>query len=163
MLSNPILALDISGSYHEGKGVTGWCLMRDGKVMRYGLIRAENYTSDMLYYKAHATLVHNMRACYKDIHVVLEDYLLYGSKAKAQINSRMETSQLLGILKYYCYSEKISCYIQAASLVKKRWSDDILIHKGIELPESREMRHARDAIRHATHHTYFGERRETNA
>ena len=39
-----ILALDPSGNFSEGKGITGWCLMNDkGELIETGVIKATTY------------------------------------------------------------------------------------------------------------------------
>lgn len=157
MNNSYILALDPSGSYHEGKGTTGWCLMYRGKLISTGLIEAKKYDTDMKYYKAHLALIRKMADHYPDnLVIVMEDYLLYAKRAQSQTNSRMETCKLIGIIQYYCYNNYLDCTLQTASQVKKRWTDEILEHEGIKLPTTHAERHARDAIRHAMHYTYFG-------
>ena len=157
MINSYILAFDPSGSFQEGKGTTGWCLMYHGKLIKCGQLSATNYKTAMEYYEAHLQLISRMQACYKrNFDVVAEDYLLYAKQATAQINSRMETCKLIGILQYYCWTNHIPFTLQTASLVKRRWTDEILEHEGIELPTTHAERHARDAIRHAIHYTYFG-------
>ena len=157
MINQYVLAFDPSGSYHEGKGTTGWCLMYRGKVIQTGLIEAKQYNSDMKYYEAHLALIKRMAEHYpNNLVIVMEDYLLYAKRAQSQTNSRMETCKLIGIIQYYCFKNKLYCALQTAAQVKKRWSDEILEHEGIALPTTHAERHARDAIRHAIHYTYFG-------
>lgn len=158
MINSYILAFDPSGSFNEGKGTTGWCIMFHGKLIKCGMISAENYKTAMEYYEAHLAMISRMKACYKqNFTVVMEDYLLYAKRTSSQINSRMETCKLIGIIQYYCWTHSIKCVLQTASQVKKRWTDEILEHEGIELPTTYAERHARDAIRHAMHYTYFGD------
>lgn len=163
-----VLAFDPSGSFQEGKGVTGWCLVKRRskksiEVIKSGVIRAKDYNTAMDYYIAHLKLIDKMDRNYNDLHtyikrklhIVIEDYRLYASKADCQINSRMETCQLIGILKYYCYTKNLHYTLQMAGEVKTRWTDDRLVNKGIELPVTNERRHIKDAIRHAIHFIYF--------
>lgn len=151
------MAFDPSGSYHEGKGTTGWCLMYRGKIIKYGLLEAKAFKNAMQYYKAHLDLIQRMETCYpNNLIIVMEDYLLYAKRTSSQINSRMETCKLIGIIQYYCFSNNLQCTLQTAAMVKKRWSDEVLEHEGFELPTTYTERHARDAIRHAIHYTYFG-------
>lgn len=131
--------------------------MYRSKVISTGLIEAKKYDTDMKYYQAHLKLIDKMSERYKDNFIlVMEDYLLYAKRAQSQTNSRMETCKLIGVVQYYCFEHKIDCVLQTAAQVKKRWSDEILEHEGIELPTTHAERHARDAIRHAMHYTYFG-------
>lgn len=163
-----ILALDPSGSFYEGKGTTGWVLMdarKNGKLLKSGTICAKDYSNMMEYFRAHISLLEHINYTYGGprlgygpyeaypLRVVIEDYRLYGSKAHSQINSNLETSQLIGVLKYWCYMHGVIYKMQMASEVKQRWSDSVLKHYNIELPKSR---HAKDALRHAMHYMKFG-------
>ena len=95
----------------------------------------------------------------------MEDYLLYANKASEQINSRFETVQLIGVIRYYCMGAGISLHIQTASQVKTRWANEILEHKGVIIKCGRTYRvvhtnqtlnkHEIDSIRHAMHFTTF--------
>ena len=38
----------------------------------------------------------------------MEDYMLYPNKAKSQVNSRMETPKLIGVIQLNCYSKRYS-------------------------------------------------------
>ncbi len=156
MIDGHILAFDPSGAFHEGKGTTGWCLMYRGELLEYGLIEAKDFKKNVTYYSEHLKLIRKYLNKYPELTVVVEDYLLYATRAHGQINSHMETCKLIGILQYYCYEYKVPCVLQTASQVKKRWSDEILKHEGIDIPDTYKERHARDAIRHAMHFTYFG-------
>ena len=53
----------------------------------------------------------------------MEDYVLYADKAKTQINSKMETCRLLGIMQNHCDTLKIPYRLELASAVKNRWED----------------------------------------
>lgn len=164
-----VLAFDPSGNFHEGKGTTGWVLADIQKpdtdiIIKSGTLFAGDYRNMMEYFKAHIDLLEKIYANYgipqmgykpwgDKLHVVIEDYRLYGSKAHTQINSNLETSQLIGLLKYWCYMHGVKYKMQMASEVKHRWSNDVLAHRKIKLPQSR---HAKDAVRHAMHYISFG-------
>lgn len=163
-----ILALDPSGAFYEGKGTTGWCVFnaRDNIVTIIGDIKAQKYSEPESYWHRHLDLIESYHAKYKNrFCIVMEDYFLYEAKAKDQIHSRMETCQLIGIIKHYCWLHNIPYFLQSAGEVKKRWSDEILHHKhyicqkgrGYALPVSQEgiHRHCMDAIRHAVHFATF--------
>lgn len=164
-----ILALDPSGSYKEGKGTTGWCILNDNnQILEQGAISATDYSTCQLYWKEHERLIKRFKKQYPNGVVVFEDYLLYANKAKQQINSRMETPQLLGILKYIMDIEHIPYVIQGAYEVKRRWSESILVWKGILVQRNRHYyicnvnntyalvnQHTRDAIKHAVHFNTF--------
>lgn len=161
--SRYVLALDPSGSYQEGLGTTGWCLfdIETNKIAKFGYIYAGDYDCQFKYWHAHVKLIDSLAGYKPD--VVIEDYLLYGNRAMNQINSRLETPQLLGIIKYECYMRGLFIYIQTALQVKKRWPDNVLVHKGYihkdgkgysicDIPLSD---HVRDSIRHAVHYSTF--------
>lgn len=161
-----ILALDPSGAFHEGKGTTGWCIMSDKcVVIEKNHISAELYQSDYAYWKAHMDLIEEKFHQFPQLEVVMEDYLLYASKASEQINSRFETIQLIGIIRYLCLEANIPVHIQTASQVKTRWANDILEHKGVISKCGKSYRivstgqilnrHEIDSIRHAMHFTTF--------
>lgn len=168
MIYKYILAIDPSGSFTEGKGTTGWCLLGVDAffISKAGCLKATDYATQQEYWDAHIKLIDSMNEQYANkTMVVLEDYLLYADKAKQQINSRMETPQLLGILQHYIQSKGIKCIRQPASLVKQRWADKILLRRGIIKqkgtnyvhPCTKENlnNHIRDAVRHAVHVAQF--------
>lgn len=161
--SRYVLALDPSGSYKEGKGHTGWCLLdqKTNKIMKFGVIEAKNYKCQFHYWDAHITLIDSLAGYKPDI--VMEDYLLYGERATNQINSRLETPQLIGIIKYEAFKRGIFVYIQTAMQVKTRWPDDLLVHKGYIQKKGRTyymnnvplVSHIKDAVRHAAHYMTY--------
>lgn len=165
-----VLAIDPSGSYYEGKGTTGWAIFDSDtrSLLDYGNIKAADYTTVNDYYTAVSKLIK------PGMRVVIEEFLLYASKAKQQINSKMETSKLIGYLQMYCFSHNIPYTMQLAGEVVRRWSDTILVHKGIIKQANGKLRniyyalgritndHERDAMRHAMHYITFKLKKETN-
>lgn len=170
------LAIDPSGnnSIVEGHGVTGWALVdADSNIINFGEVKASDYKTPILYWLAVADLIiprdlwfrkGMVRELELDVvlsDVVIEDFILYQDKAKAQTNSRMQTSRMLGILELACLAKDIPCHFQRAVDVKARWSDDILVHKNIITRRGRVFtidgiilsNHVRDAIRHGLHYT----------
>ena len=164
-----IISFDPSGNWNEGKGTTGWCVFNsaDDRITKCGEISAAAFDSLEKYWEAHIVLLHNLCDKYgvENISVVLEDYLLYSNKAKEQTNSRMETPQLLGVLKFYCWSQYIPYTLQTAAEVKIRWTNDILNYKKYIHKDGRNFRiigqhgilsrHCLDSIRHAVHYATF--------
>lgn len=166
-----ILAIDPSGSFNEGNGTTGWCWYDciNQAVVKAGVLRATDYPKDVQYWAAHKRLFESYAAynpmLLGDTMVVIEDYFLYANKAEAQINSHMETCQLIGMLKVYCAERGLPVRMQAAVDVKDRWSNDILKHKGVIVKNGRHYKlpantntlcgHEIDAIRHAVHTATF--------
>ncbi len=167
-MSDYILSLDPSGNFNEGKGTTGWCLTKDKVCVDAGEIYASEYPTQMSYWDKVITLIYSINKNTikdNDTYVVLcEDYRLYETKASEQINSNLETPQIIGAIKYTCYKYKIPLYFQMAAEVKTRWSDDILfkterlIRKGKHAytPEGVLIQHhSRDAYRHVLHYINF--------
>ncbi len=157
--SRYILALDPSGNYKEGLGTTGWCLFdqETDKISKFGVIAATNYKDQYKYWDAHISLIDSLAGYRPEI--VIEDYLLYSNRAQNQINSRLETPQLIGVLKYESYKRGLFVTIQTAMQVKTRWSDETLCKKDYltkrgryyYIGNCRTTDHIRDAVRHAIH------------
>lgn len=165
-----ILALDPSGNFNEGKGKTGWVLMSvpANRTIKFGEIDAGIFTSMEAYWEEHISLIQNLSNQYEGLHVVMEDYLLYKHEAMVQVNSRMETPKLIGVIQYHCFLWEIPLSLQTASSVKARWKDKILEKKGY-ITSSKDTRgyftnyintyrvsnHTLDALRHAVHYKHF--------
>lgn len=170
-----ILALDPSGNYHEGKGTTGWCIfsVADKRISKANSISAKKHECMETYWDAHLALLkeHVDKYGKDNIIIIIEDYLLYASKAADQINSKMETPKLIGLLQWWCYKNGVAYHMQPASLVKKRWSNDILHYKGYIKKEGKTYviphiknditRHSLDAVRHAVHYFTFHIQKES--
>ena len=164
-----VLALDPSGNYDEGKGTTGWVFSENGKITKTGSLSANYYCSATDYWNAHLNLISSIRKDRrinnKSFIIVIEDYLLYSQKAHEQINSRMETSKLIGIIQHYCANHEIPYHMQLAAEVKKRWANDILLKTGVLERSGRGLkltgtatyinRHQIDALRHCLHFNTF--------
>lgn len=163
------IGLDPSGAFKEGKGTTGWCVLdnKTNTVLQIGTISAKQYSTYHEYWDAHIQLLRALNKQY-GLNVVLsmEDYILYKNHAMAQVNSQMETVQLIGIIKQYCFNNAIDYFIRPAVAVKTRWADNILVHKGIiskinkhyilpTNPTKVLCDHERDSIRHAIHFNTF--------
>jgi hypothetical protein len=162
-----ILGIDPSGNFDEGKGTTGWCLYnaKDNKISEVGFISALPYKTTEEYWHEHIHLIRLLHSAHPNLIVVIEDYVLYASKAESQTNSRFETPKVIGIMQQYCWLKYIPYTLQLASLVKNRWTNEILLHKGIIEKRGSKMfipngmvpinRHTLDSIRHATHYATF--------
>lgn len=158
-----VLAIDPSGAFHEGKGTTGWALFesKGRRLLDFGEVRASDYASSADYFRAIAALFQKE----EELHVVIEDYLLYANKAMQQINSRMETPKLIGYLQMVCSDLGIPHKMQMAAQVKKRWADYIMAYHGVITMEQGKPliralgritnNHERDAMRHALHYIAF--------
>lgn len=160
-----MLAIDPSGNFHEGKGTTGWVLMNyKSKLITTGFISASKFECPEEYWNEILKLIELNANKYGDeLIVVIEDYLLYETKATAQVNSRMETCRLLGTIQWFCWINNIPYSLQPASAVKHRWSDEVLLKEQIFYKDSDGLHHTdtgwkftiihiRDAFRHAIHY-----------
>lgn len=160
-----VLALDPSGNFYEGKGTTGWCASRDGYIFRAGQISSAEHSTQMEYWAEVIKLIKDLKEEFYEITVVCEDYRLYASASQAQINSNLETPQLIGAIKWVCYRMKIPIVFQMAAEVKGRWSNEVLLKKGIifrtrsnesfKLGQLILHRHSMDAVRHCLHYNTF--------
>lgn len=162
-----VLSLDPSGAFKEGSGTSGWALLNGNasSILDVGDISAKQYTRMEAYWNAHIRLIKTTLDTFgkQNIVVVMEDYVLYAEKSESQINSRMETCKLIGIIQHYCWQNHIPYRMQLATEVKARWSDKILEHKGLIRYEGKSCyaankrinKHIRDAIRHGVHFATF--------
>jgi hypothetical protein len=157
-----IIGVDPSGAYNEGKGTTGICVLDEGKPIQFLDVAAQDYGTRLDYWNG---VLHSIGELLEPGDVIsMEDYVLYSSSAKAQINSEMETSKLIGAIELWAHNEGITLYKRNASQVKKRWSNEILeFKKLIKLTNGRVFtlegtpinRHCLDALRHAVHCYHF--------
>jgi hypothetical protein len=165
-----ILAIDPSGAFYEGKGTSGICYFNalDETILSSGCLLATDYTKPTDFWRAHKDFIvwaHDETP--GQLAIVMEDYLIYASRADTHINSHMETSQLIGYLKVCCDELDIPVTMQKACDVKSRWSNTILLHKGYIFRQGRHLAcntetgttplcdHQIDAIRHAVHYSKF--------
>jgi hypothetical protein len=168
-----ILGIDPSGSFDEGKGTTGLCLfdVANNDIITSDAIYASKFKTAEDYWMAHTLYLDNKVAkCGKDnIVISIEDFLIYANKAKSLTNSTMETSQLIGVLKMWCKLNNIPYTIRPAVIVKKRWSNEVLEHKGYIYKVGRcwynkkgqpLVEHTLDAIRHTIHCYNFENKEE---
>lgn len=190
-----IIGIDPSGNFNEGKGTTGICLLQSGttNILWTDEIKAKDFNSPYGYWREHIHIINKfstnvIKACtWKPLEhspedpleifehelkaVSMEDYLLYADKSSAQINSKFETVQLIGLIKYHCWETNVPLAMRNAGQVKKRWSNKILEHKGYIVkcgrgwatasnPNQRISRHVLDSIRHAVHYDILESRKE---
>ena len=176
-MHNIIIAIDPSGNFEEGKGTTAIVYGdAEGKQVKTSVVDAREYKSQVQYWSIIKALLKGYISLDSDCVVVIEDYLLYASKANQQINSKLETPQLIGILKDVCYSNNVPFVMQRAVDVKNRWKDEILeaegfIHKVKDIKSyehchgksgyalagqtDRLTSHELDALRHYVHYRIF--------
>lgn len=161
-----ILGIDPSGSFKEGKGTTGIAMLNpEGQLIRHTTIEAKDHAIQPDYWNAVLIYIKNIWHEYQqDLVLSVEDYVLYATSAKAQINSEMETSKLIGAITMLAYAAHIPVYMRNASQVMNRWANDILVHKGLIFKKGNRYvdangkyinPHSLDALRHAVHCYYF--------
>jgi hypothetical protein len=165
-----ILVFDPSGDWD--KGTTGVCLFDSVRnmVLRLYTIAAKDYQSMHEYWDAHIKTIFDTMDWVRgkqslpqqDLVVVVEEYRLYADKAKAQINSRFFTSQLIGLITQECWRHSLTYETQPAAAVMRRWNDSVLNAKGYIIKLKTKCvnskgktisRHERDALRHALHYS----------
>lgn len=166
-----ILAIDPSGNYYEGHGTTGYCLIDyDTNIIAAGRLAAIDYDSPEEYWNAHTELIKKYSSKYEHrLMIVMEDYKLYKSKSNSQVNSKMETCRLIGLLQWFCWYVGQEYILQSASQVTTRWSDKVLYKEKIIVKQGNKILHypsnvpltlchTRDAFRHALHYAMFKNR-----
>ena len=167
-----IVALDPSGNFTEGNGTTGICFLHGDNSIKVNEIHAGHFDSAEEYWDKHIeTLDLASYQIDEDMEVVMEGYRLYGHKSATQVNSTLETPQLIGVIKHWCYVNKVPLKIQFAVEVKNRWKDSVLEKLGvIEIVNTRRKlissgqwlnNHKTDALRHAMHYQKYGRKKIT--
>lgn len=161
-----ILAIDPSGNFtdREGKGTTGWAYFEDGKVMNYGRIAAEDYSTMEYYWREHSRLM----SAYPELDAfVCESYKLQPSKAGAQSYSSLETPQLIGYMRMAAFFGMNTPFILQDPSIKQRFTDAVLVNTGVATKKGRNhlingqpsVIHERDAIRHGLHYLRYGSKK----
>lgn len=157
-----LVAIDPSGNFSEGKGITGIASFIDGYPSSLSEVKAEDYDSAPAYWNA---VLNRLSILVPDI-IVCEAYPLYAHKAQTQSYSTLETPQLIGCITLWAWVRRIPVVFQTASMVKGRWNDDVLVHKGyLERKGNRLLfdgvptnAHKRDALRHGLYYIKKQER-----
>lgn len=152
-----IIALDISGNFKEGKGTTGIAIGdTETGTIHLDEIKATDFESDVDYWDGVIDVVATSMAD----HVVIEHYILYNHKALQQSYSELETSQLLGALRFACHQFLMPVTLQKASEAKGRFPDRVLQAKKYLDEKNRfdgrpTNAHKRDALRHLLYFTKY--------
>lgn len=168
-----ILAIDPSGNFNEGKGISGWTMLdrNTGKIVKVGSIDASTSLSMEEHWKKHLDLIDQIYWSHPELVIVIEDYMLYATKADTQIGSRFETPKLIGLIQYHCYLKGIPIHLQTATSVKRRWKNFLLEKKGflvlksykkgakvyemVYINDYKVNDHIVDSVRHAVHFYHF--------
>lgn len=170
MSKQAVVGIDPSGSYNEGKGTTGWCVLdSEGDLAAHGIIDAKNFASQLQYWNGVIREIDELLEQNPSAALSIEDYILYAASAKAQINSSMETSKLIGAITMFAYTKGTHIFLRNASQVKNRWTNEILEHMNLiqkhgntwaDMQGNVINQHSMDAIRHAMHCYHFEIRKE---
>jgi hypothetical protein len=156
-----ILTFDPSGNFgKEGFGITGWAYFEGGELKDFGEVKAEDWDNQETYWHQVSALIIQFQVT----KVICEGYRLYsGARGKAQINSTLDTPQLIGYIRMICWHKGIECDIQAPA-DKKPVDDTRLVRAGVFekkgnkhycMDRSTNL-HMRDAIRHGIYYYRFG-------
>lgn len=94
-------------------------------------------------------------------HVVLEEYRVYGHKAKEHTGNELMTSRVIGMIEHTCVIKGIKQpHKQMASIAKQFCTDEKLKAWGYWY---KGLRHARDSARHALYYLLFAHRKHLEA
>ena len=165
MKAKYIIGIDPSGAFNEGKGTTGLAVLNatTNEIAYTGWIAAVNFPTLEAYFDAHIEWLADCVQRYQDVVVSIEDYILYADHATAHTNTHLETSQLLGLIKWWCYKNNITYTIRPAAAVKSRFTNKILLRDGYIIERkggkfftkvrasNNLSNHELDAIRHAAY------------
>ena len=150
-----ILTFDPSGNHKEGHGVTGFAMFEDDRLLDFGRIESEKFKTTEAYWNTHLDTI----LTFAPELVVYETYKLQPKKAMQQSWSELETPQLIGAIRLYCFNKQIATYGQDPS-IKTRFSDATLEDLGyatakygkryntMYMLDRQCVDHERDAVRH---------------
>ena len=165
MKAKYIIGIDPSGAFNEGKGTTGLAVLNatTNEIAYTGWIAAVNFPTLEAYFDAHIEWLADCVQRYQDVVVSIEDYILYADHATTHTNTHLEPSQLLGLIKWWCYKNNIVYTIRPAAAVKSRFTNNILKREGYVIERrggklftkirmsNNLSNHELDAIRHAAY------------
>lgn len=116
------IVMDPSGSFDEGKGHTGICILEDDdwEHMRSYSLAAKDFPSRHDYWKAHVNLITaNPEATF-----VVESFMI---RSDGFLVGKMpETIRLIGVLQYFMESFGIEYAFQTPVMAKARFKDEAL-------------------------------------
>lgn len=138
MTASRVIAIDPGGAH------VGWCeaLVRDGTVDVDRIVELTPPES-----------IHAAERVFPEADVVvIESFRLYPDKAKMLVGSEMETSQLIGVLKYLARLHECELVMQPASI--KVPTESLMRHRGVRhaAVTQRVGGHAKDAETHLYHY-----------
>lgn len=127
---------------------TGWALFVDGRLFDKGQISHRDL-------QEMSSAVHELFTIHSPTSVVVEDYKVYGAKAKTHSWSSLFTPKLLGAIEFICNFRKVPLVMQMAS--SKQFCTDEKLKQWKYYGKAQP--HANDAIRHGCYFLLFHKRR----
>lgn len=121
---------------------TGWCLFEDQQLIIADQARTKPIETGYDW-------LHEVFKKYNPTQVVFESYRVYSWKAQSHTFSDLHTSQFIGAIQVVCHQYKVPFVTQTAQIAKQFSTDEKLKLWGFY---QRGMKHARDALRHATYY-----------
>jgi len=126
---------------------TGYAIFKGLTLLEKDHITTYVSDKDTYYYEKLDNLIEQVNF------VVIENYRVYGEKRDQHVASDVPTLQIIGAVKYMCYLQQKSRYLQMAGDVKGFWTNEKLLKWGIVEPGVNK--HALDAVRHGCHFLVF--------
>lgn len=141
MTSSRVIAIDPGGAH------VGWC---EALVFDDGVVDVDHIAELTPQGATHAA----ERVFPNADVVVIESFRLYPDKAKMLVGSEMETSQLIGVLKYLARKHGCKLVMQPASI--KVPTESLMRHRGVRHSAitQRVGGHAKDAETHLFQYLY---------
>ncbi|WP_322154478.1 hypothetical protein [Paratractidigestivibacter sp.] len=116
------IVMDPSGSFDEGKGHTGVCILEDDdwEHMRSYSIAAKDFKTRCEYWKAHVNLI----TTNPDATFVVESFMI---RSDGFLVGKMpETIRLIGVMQYFMDCFDIKYAFQTPVMAKARFKDEAL-------------------------------------
>jgi len=146
MLKQSVRKLYIS--FDPGR-TTGVCLASvsflDGRVHDLSVMESASIPWDSRF----SAIKHYLRRHYYE-YCIVENFRLYRTHAKSQINSEFPSSQVIGVIGYLCWEREINIHFQMAG-ERKRVKVDERYHEvlgGVTRNKKPKSQHRWDAFQH---------------
>lgn len=165
-----VIAIDPSGNFTEGKGITGIAKAEvnedsiDFDTLEFSDIKAANYKTRHDYWKA------ILNTLEKDSVIVIEKFQIRNNGFT--VGSAPETLMLIGLLIYTCEELGLKYVLQLPTVAKTRFKDNILqikVPKLLKVPNGRWYfrtkilnDHKIDALRHLLYYVKYNIGKEEN-
>lgn len=168
-----LLAIDPSGSFNSGNGVTGYSVfeLETKKIIEVGNIKAKNFNHKDDYFYQHLNLISSINPT----KIIIEAFVLYKDTASSFFHQELETSELIGEITGYARVSGITLIKQRAREIKGplykpnvllKAIDNQIEHKKTKADRNqwyfkgiRISNHIVDSIRHAAY--YFNKEKKS--